>query len=171
MSEPVGSLNKAVWGPHFWTALHALSEQIAAAAGKVQIRDILQEWARLTRYLSEVLPCKICQEHARLWRRPNFVSEPATTARTWTYDFHESVKANLKTNGRAFPIVELVNYKLSAENEQIVLESIKLGVEAGIVSADAAASWRRHWLRLRLLLGEALPTARICTCTCTCGAK
>ena len=170
MSEPTGSLNKAIWGPHFWTALHALSEEIAAAAGTDQIADILQEWARLTRYLSEVLPCKVCQEHARLWRRPNFAKEVPTLARTWTYDFHEDVKARLKTNGRAFPIAELVNYKLSAENERIVLESIQLGVDAGIVATDAAAAWRRHWSRLRILLSEAVPAARICTCICTCGA-
>ena len=170
MSEGEGSLNKTVWGPHFWSLLHALAEQIAVVGMTAQIQDILREWSRLTRYLSEVLPCKVCQEHARLWRRPNFAAESATLPRSWTYDFHEDVRTRLQTNGRAFPIAELANYKLRDLDEQVVLKSIQLGVDSGIVAADAAAAWRRHYTRLRLLLGEAVPAPKVCTCVCTCGA-
>lgn len=168
MSGNQGSLNKAIWGPHFWSMLHGLAEAIFVATDTPQLVDIMQEWARLTRYLSEVLPCTVCQEHARLWRRPNFNAEAPEEPRNWTYQFHESVRERLHTNGKSFPIVELKTYKLRNEDMRVVLDSIQQGVDAGIVIGDSARAFRRHLSRLRTLLESVGP--RKCTCVCTCGA-
>lgn len=147
------SLDKAIWGPAFWALLHGLAERLGQAA------DEAQEWARWIRYLSEVLPCPICQEHAHIVRRPDFARLHGEAlqreAREWTYNFHESVRQRLRPGERPFPYDQLGAYRgrdLTQEAE-IVLNAIQLGVQGGIIRAAAAAAWRTHFARLKLLLG------------------
>ena len=137
------STNKAIWGPAFWLLLHGWAERLQP--------DMEVAWMRLLRWLPEVLPCRVCQEHARLQRRPTAVSE----ARLWLYNFHMSVNERLRVGGRPFPIADLGAYRfrdLTAAYE-LVLESINAGISEGIVRSDAAHAFRAHAAVLRLHLG------------------
>lgn len=136
------STNKAVWGPAFWLLLHGWAE-----------RGIGDEtaWLRLLRWLPEVLPCRVCQEHARLVRRPSSAAE----VRLWLYNFHQSVNERLRVGVRPFPIADLGAYRfrdLSAAYE-LVLASINAGISEGIVRSEAAHAFQAHASVLRLQLG------------------
>ena len=136
------STNKTVWGPALWLLLHGWAE-----------RGVGDEtaWIRLLRWLPEVLPCRVCQEHARLMRRPASAAE----VRLYLYNFHQSVNERLRVGGRAFPIADLGSYRfrdLSAAYE-LVLASINAGISEGIVRSDAAHAFKAHAEVLRLNLG------------------
>lgn len=153
------SLDKGIWGPAFWALLHGLAERLGEQSDELSAADEAQEWARWIRYLSEVLPCPVCQEHAHIVRRPDFAKLRGEAlqreAREWTYNFHESVRRRLRPNERPFPREELQAYRgrdLTREAE-IVMDSIQLGVQGGIVRQQAAVAWRAHFARLKLLLG------------------
>lgn len=153
------SLDKSVWGPAFWALLHGFAERLGRQADQLSAADEAQEWMRWIRYLSEVLPCPVCQEHAHLVRRPDFTRLRGEAlrleAREWTYNFHESVRRRLKPYDRPFPREDLQTYyarDLTREAE-IVLNAIQLGIQGGIVRTSAATAWRAHFARLKLLLG------------------
>lgn len=153
------SLDKSVWGPAFWALLHGLAERLGKQPDELSGADEAQEWARWIRYLSEVLPCPVCQEHAHIVRRPDFAKLRGETlqreAREWTYNFHESVRQRLKPGERPFPHEQLQAYGLRdlTQEAEIVLNAIQLGVQGGIIRQSAAIAWRSHFARLKLLLG------------------
>ena len=143
------STNKAVWGPAFWLLLHGWAERLLERSET----DVLIAWSRLIRWLPEVLPCRVCQEHARLSRRP--ATWTGGMARQWLYDFHKSVTERLRLPVRPFPIADLGAYRfrdLRAAYE-LVLESINAGISEGIVRSDAAHAFQAHASVLRLHLG------------------
>lgn len=136
------STNKATWGPAFWLLLHGWAE-----------RGIGDEvaWLRLLRWLPEVLPCRICQEHARLIRRPAAAAE----IRIFLYNFHQSVNVRLRIGGRPFPISDLDAYRFRdlTAAYKLVLASINAGIGEGVVSSDAAHAFKAHAEVLRIHLG------------------
>jgi hypothetical protein len=139
------STNKAVWGPAFWLLLHGWAER------GLKGPDTDTAWLRLLRWLPEVLPCRVCQEHARLQRRPSSAAE----VRLYLYNFHQSVNERLRVGGRPFPIADLGAYQfrdLSAAYE-LVLASINAGISEGIVRSDAAHAFKAHAEVLRIQLG------------------
>ncbi len=156
-------MDKRVWGPAFWFLLHGWAERLDVAEGS---EDISTEWSRFIRWLADVLPCSVCQEHARLQRRPDFSrlrgADLKAAARDWVFQFHNEVNARLLVGGRAFRKEDLELVYRSRDlttDAQTVLESIRYGISAGIVRVDAARSWRTHFEKLKLALGLALPLA------------
>ncbi len=148
------STNKAVWGPAFWLLLHGWAERLLGLGNLSNgMCDPHSAWARLIRWLPEVLPCRVCQEHARLVRRPT--TWTGEVARQWTYDFHKSVTERLRLPVRPFPYADLQQYRfrdLTAAYE-LVLESINAGISEGIVRSDAAHAFKAHAATLSLQLG------------------
>lgn len=153
------SLDKAVWGPAFWALLHGFAERLGYQVDELSAVDEASEWTRWIRYLSEVLPCPVCQEHAHVVRRPDFLKLRGEAlrleAREWLYNFHDSVRRRLKPYERPFPREELTSYRVRdlTQEANTVLDSIQLGVQGGIIRQTAAAGWRGHFHRLTLLLG------------------
>ena len=152
-------MDKRIWGPAFWFLLHGWAERL-----DVGDADTATEWSRFIRWLADVLPCTVCQEHARLQRRPDFSKLRGNSlkeaARDWTFQFHNDVNARLLVGGRPFRKEDLdLVYRsrdLTADS-QTVLEAIRYGIGAGIVRLEAAQAWRGHYERLKLALGLALP--------------
>jgi hypothetical protein len=151
--------NKAIWGPAFWTILHSWAERLGNSREPYAEIDVATHWARFIRWLPEVLPCIVCQEHARLQRRPNFMTlkggELHIAARDWIYNFHNEVNGRLAKGVRPFPISELVTYKERAlkDTYNLLLENIRQGINAGIVRYESFSSWKAHADRLAALLG------------------
>jgi hypothetical protein len=153
-------MDKRIWGPAFWFLLHGWAERLDIGG-----EDTATEWSRFIRWLADVLPCTICQEHARLQRRPDFSrlrgAALKEAARDWMYQFHTDVNNRLLVGGRTFrkEDLELVyrNRDLTAD-AQTVLEAIRYGIQANIVRLEAAQAWRGHYERLKLNLGLALPS-------------
>ena len=151
--------NKATWGPAFWTLLHSWAERLAEPRDPYAESEVITHWARFIRYLPDVLPCIVCQEHARLQRRPNFMALKGEglylVSRDWLYNFHNEVNGRLAKGGRPFPISELATYKGRDLNDtyHLLLENIRQGVAAGIVRYESFTSWRAHADHLVALLG------------------
>jgi hypothetical protein len=150
--------NKAIWGPAFWTLLHSWAERLGSSRDPNADSEVATHWARFIRWLPEVLPCVVCQEHARLQRRPNFMALRGghlyTVARDWVYNFHNEVNGRLGKGGRPFPISELGSYKIRPlkETYDLLIENIRQGVNAGIVRYEAFLAWRSHAEHLAVLL-------------------
>jgi hypothetical protein len=155
MSAP----NKAIWGPAFWTLLHSWAERLGEDRDPYVEAEIVTHWSRFIRWLPDVLPCIVCQEHARLQRRPNFLklkgSALHVAARDWLYNFHNEVNERLAKGGRPFPISELLSYRTRdlKDTYNLLLENIRQGVAANIVRYESYAAWKIHADRLSALLG------------------
>ncbi len=151
--------NKAIWGPAFWTVLHSWAERLGTSRDPYAEMEVTTHWARFIRWLPEVLPCVVCQEHARLQRRPNFMGLKAgdlySAARNWLYNFHNEVNGRLGKGGRPFPMSDLESYKTRdlKDTYDLLIENIRQGVAAGIVRYESFMSWKGHAEHLGALLG------------------
>ena len=151
--------NKAIWGPAFWTILHTWAERIGEYYDPHTESEISIHWGRFIRWLPEVLPCVVCQEHARLQRRPNFMALKGVSlhvvARDWLYNFHNDVNGRLAKGGRPFTISDLSSYKSRdlKDTYYLLLENIRQGVAANIVRYESYSAWKTHAEHLSTLLG------------------
>jgi hypothetical protein len=151
--------NKAIWGPAFWTILHSWAERLGESRDPYAETEIAMHWSRFIRWLPDVLPCIVCQEHARLQRRPNFMTlkgaQLHVVARDWLYNFHNEVNGRLAKGGRPFTISQLNTYKDRdlKDTYNLLLENIRQGVAANIVRYESFSAWKIHADRLAALLG------------------
>ena len=151
--------NKAIWGPAFWTILHTWAERLDENRDPHTDSEISIHWGRFIRWLPEVLPCVVCQEHARLQRRPNFMTLKGSSlhvvARDWLYNFHNEVNGRLAKGGRPFTILDLSSYKSRdlKDTYYLLLENIRQGVAANIVRYESYSAWKIHADHLATLLG------------------
>jgi hypothetical protein len=151
-------MDKRIWGPAFWSLLHGWAERIGDAQAT--------EWSRFIRWLSDVIPCPVCQEHTRLQRRPDFGrmrgADLKEAARSFLYNFHKEVQLRLAPGTRPFNEADLTHTYASRDltaDAQTVLEAIRYGISINVVQVEAARAWRTHFERLKLDLGLALPDA------------
>jgi hypothetical protein len=152
------------WGPPLWKLLHGIAECLGNQPVAMLATDEAHEIVFILRDVEKIMPCQLCRNHYREWRKNHPLEEidklrgPMLKegVREWLYNLHEIVN---KTRGIESGILldqipelyKQVNFKEAWGDFYI---QIKSSTEIGLVSQTVLQAFHRRFGMLRKLVGK-----------------
>ncbi len=157
------------WGPPLWRVLHTLVEHLGRQPVPLLQIDESRAWASLLRTTEAIMPCAVCRNHYRDWRKQNPVEAfqdaragdwLRETSRTWLWRLHEAVNRRRGLSEdqcvKAEAVEEMYKSRKSQDLQQdldILLEVLKRGAMQRLLDGAHLLEWRRKLAFLRKLIG------------------
>jgi len=88
----------AEWGPPMWKLLHSMAEKAGTSVLQV---DEKRAWISFLRLTEGILPCPMCRDHYRQWRRTHPLEDFLANhgdlfrerVREWLWGLHDDVNS------------------------------------------------------------------------------
>jgi hypothetical protein len=161
---PLDSSNPADWGPCIWFSLHCLTEKIGKSGNAIIDADQGITMKFLIQNLQNILPCQVCQGHARAYVEShsldflNILKGEAlqTNLRDWLFTFHNAVRIRTQST-LDFTTTDQVksHYEkctLDKEFTNNLSRYVTFAVQQGWVKLDNWKRWVVQFNRLKLLI-------------------
>lgn len=163
MTPYLTELTVEKWGPTVWKLLHVLSSRIGGA-DETQDADAANMMFFMINQLPDVLPCKDCSAHARVYLaehkfgpRGLVGAQLRTHVETWLLEFHNAVRVR---KGQPIIVADIGAYHdlwsaqrvLPCDDEALTL-FFNYGKMYKIIDLTKFTRWNNQLKRLRLLLG------------------
>ncbi len=152
------------WGPPLWKILHGIAEALGNQPVPMLATDEAHEIVFLLRDLEKIMPCQLCRNHYRAWRKDHPLEEIdklrgymlKTGVRKWLYDLHENVNQSRSLESQISldqmeTLYKNVDFK-EAWGE--FFAKVKLSTEIGLVSQTSLQAFHRRLGMLRKLVGR-----------------
>jgi len=148
----------AEWGPPMWKLLHSMAER---AGQSVLALDEKRAWITLLRVTEGVIPCAMCREHYRDWRRTHPLEEFLGShgeffrdrVREWLWGLHDDVNARREGPVERLPLEGLQKYReISSKEIQDTLQSIIKILNKAVMHRQINASFLAEWRKAIALL-------------------
>lgn len=155
-------LTREAWGPRFWKILHTLAEQCGNQTSPILSNDEADAWITLLKTQQFVMPCTVCKEHYKEWKKTHrydhlrslLGTQRREFLRNWLWGCHSRVNTmnmkpdiDLKDVSSLYPKqsiqkeVEELNgmFQLAMTKQQLNYEDIK--------------TWKTALQRIKMLSG------------------
>ena len=151
------------WGPHVWKLLHSMAER---AGNSVLEIDEIRAWINVLRLTEGILPCAMCRDHYREWRKSHPLEEFLGSrgvffrdrVREWLWGLHDTVNGrNDVAEDARLPLEGLSKYRDVTSKElqdtlQVIVKVFDKAVLYRQVNATYTVDWRRAVALLRKLI-------------------
>jgi hypothetical protein len=146
----------AEWGPPMWKLLHSMAERAGSSALEL---DEKRAWISVLKLTEGVLPCAMCRQHYRDWRRSHPLEDFLGShgeffrdrVREWLWGLHNDVNARREVE--RLPLEGLAKYKDESSKEiQDTLQNIVKILEKAVLHRQINASYVAEWKKAVSLL-------------------
>lgn len=152
------------WGPPLWRALHGIAETLGNQSVPMLATDEAHEIVFLLRDLEKIMPCQLCRNHYRTWRKDHPLEELdrlrgpmlKLAVRQWLFDLHEHVNGGKGVDSgiTVEQMPELYGNVDFKEAWGEFFTKVKLSTEIGLVSQIVLQNFHRRLGLLRKLVGK-----------------
>ena len=152
------------WGPALWKMLHGIAETLGNQSVAMLATDEAHEIVFLLRDVEKIMPCQLCRNHYREWRKDHPLEEIdklrgymlKTGVRQWLYDLHENVNQNRGIESRLTieQVEEMYKHVDLKEAWAEFFTQVKVTTEVGLVSQSVLQNFHRRFGMLRKLVGK-----------------
>lgn len=157
-----------IWGPILWKYFHSIAERLGYAQTSAINIEQVNYFISMLRYLSVIIPCRICQGHARDYIAAHPIpvdlleqrqgESLRATARQWLFDFHTAVRIQNQQSVQVATIEECKQlYQGSSITNEEYSKFIKAVASAVNVNWVRLENWRKWYYyseKLRNSLGN-----------------
>lgn len=146
------------WGPALWKVLHCLAAKVGGSGSALQDAEEGRTFEFIIAHLCEVLPCRECQEHCRLYlagaRPAGWSALRGSALRAavvgWLSDFHTAV--NVRLGKEVVTGADYEGCSIAKCEMDLVVDSAAFGTKMLWIKMDMWKRWLRAVQQLRLLL-------------------
>ena len=152
------------WGPPLWKILHGIAECLGNQTIPMIATDEAHEIVFLLRDVEKIMPCQLCRNHYREWRKNHPLEDLdrlrgfmlKTAVRQWVFDCHEHVNhsRNIESGFTVEQMPELYGNVDFKEAWGDFFTKVKLNTEVGLVSQSVLQNFHRRFGMLRKLVGK-----------------
>jgi hypothetical protein len=152
------------WGPPLWKLLHGIAECLGNQSVPMLSTDEAHEIVFLLRDVEKIMPCQLCRNHYRQWRKEHPLEDIdklrgyvlKTGVRQWLYDLHENVnKSRGIESGLALEQIPEIYKDVDLKNVWAEFYTqMKLSTEVGLVAQTVLQNFHRRFGMLRKLVGK-----------------
>ena len=148
------------WGPPLWRVLHGLAENLGKSLPSLMATDEAREIYFILKFVDTVMPCALCQNHYREWKKQRTIEgvpslrreELQEFVKRWLYDLHENVNTTHVVSYESLPeLYKDVDVRLAFKEFQ---EGIRTSVGTLTISQEDLKKFIRHFESLRRIIGK-----------------
>ena len=157
-------MSSKTWGNPLWRLLHGIAEAIGNQSVPMLATDEAHEIVFLLRDLEKIMPCQLCRNHYRQWRKEHPLEDIDTLrgfmlktgVRQWLYDCHENVNRSrgIESGITVEQMPEMYGAVDFKEAWGEFLTKVKISTEIGLVSQIVLQNFHRRLGLLRKLVGR-----------------
>lgn len=157
-------MSSKTWGPPLWLILHGIAECLGNQTVPMLATDEAHEIVFLLRDVEKIMPCQLCRNHYRQWRKDHPLEEIdklrgymlKTGVRQWLYDLHENVNRSRGIeSGLTIEQVEQLYKGVDLKQAwSDFFTKVKLSTEIGLVSQTVLGAFHRRLGMLRKIVGK-----------------
>jgi len=152
------------WGPPLWNMLHGIAETLGNQTVPMLATDEAHEIVFLLRDVEKIMPCQLCRNHYRAWRKDHPLEELdklrgfllKTAVRDWLYELHENVNRSrgIESGIQLDQIEDMYKQTDLKAAWADFFTQVKLTTEVGLVSQTNLQAFHRRYGMLRKLVGK-----------------
>jgi len=149
-------VQNAEWGPHLWKILHICASRCGKQFTPQLQRDELRAWIHLLQLTEAIMPCAICRNHYREWRKTHSLERltgGTEDAEQWLWSLHDEVNQQRGTGRPSFEEVRALYATATTgdlhESLQKLMEVLERAKLERLIDGAFVREWRQRLSLLR----------------------